>query len=171
MWVTIPFDPESSGAQPETLARVVRCQQRQDDSWKWNVAMQFEGAAHAKPARQNGNLEARKNQNGSGTDISLPIRVRPEHVPWHEEAMTLEVSRDKLKFVTNREYSFRAKPAGIVRFGERSAVDGRRRMGDSGHRNRDGSRKRVVVHYGAKEIAVSTDGNGLRLIRVDCHSY
>jgi len=106
MWVTIPFDPQASGAQPEMLARVMRCEQRQDHSWKWNVAMQFEGAAHAKSARQNGNLEARKNQNGNGTAIALPIRVRPEHIPWYEEAMTLEVSRDKLKFVTNREYTF-----------------------------------------------------------------
>jgi hypothetical protein len=106
LWVTIPFDPEESGAQPETLARVLRCEQASDEHWKWHVAMQFEGVAHTKGAQHNGQLGKNRNQNGTGTVISLPIRVRPEHIPWYEEAMTVEVSRDKLKFLTNREYAF-----------------------------------------------------------------
>ena len=67
--------------------------------------MHFEDAAHAQ-SRENGSRVANKSQNGAGSKISLPIRVRPQHVPWYENAMTLEVSRDKLKFVTNREYAF-----------------------------------------------------------------
>ena len=106
LWVTFPFDAQASGAQPETLARVVRCERSDDNQQGWNVAMQFEAAAHGRPAHRNGNVGKNKNQNGSGTSIALPIRVRPEHVPWYEEAMTLEVARDKLKFVTNREYAF-----------------------------------------------------------------
>ena len=104
--MTIPFDPENAGAQPETLARVVRCEplSNGDDSG-WNVAMEFEGVAGKKP-QGNGNQDARKNRNGKGTALALPIRVRPADVPWHEEAMTVEVGRDKLQFVTNREYSF-----------------------------------------------------------------
>jgi hypothetical protein len=106
LWVTIPYDPQAAGAQPETLARVVRCSPVNEEKLPcWNVAMHFEGAAHTQ-TRGNGNLGAQKNQNGDGNKISLPIRVRPLHVPWHEEAMTLEVSRDKLKFVTNRQYAF-----------------------------------------------------------------
>jgi hypothetical protein len=106
LWVTIPYDPQASGAQPETLARVVRCSPANEEkSSGWNVAMRFEGAAHGQ-TRGNGGQAANKNQNGAGNKISLPIRVRPQNVPWHEDTMTLEVSRDKLKFVTNREYAF-----------------------------------------------------------------
>jgi len=106
LWVTIPYDPQASGAQPETLARVVRCSPANEEkSSGWNVAMHFEGTAHGQ-TRANGSRTANKSQNGTGNKISLPIRVRPQHVPWHEDTMTLEVSRDKLKFVTNREYAF-----------------------------------------------------------------
>jgi hypothetical protein len=106
LWVTIPYDPQASGAQPETLARVVRCSPANEEkSSGWNVAMHFEGTAHGQ-TRANGSRAANKSQNGTGNKISLPIRVRPQHVPWHEDTMTLEVSRDKLKFVTNREYAF-----------------------------------------------------------------
>jgi PilZ domain. len=110
LWVTIPFDPEASGAQPETLARVVRCERADAEkhgggSGRWAVAMHFEKAAHAQ-SRHDGDLEAGKNRNGSGSKLALPIRVRLENVPWYEEAMTTEVSRDKLKFVTHREYAF-----------------------------------------------------------------
>jgi len=106
LWVTIPYDPQASGAQPETLARVVRCSPANEEkSSGWNVAMHFEATAHGQ-TRANGTRAANKSQNGAGNKISLPIRVRPQHVPWHEDTMTLEVSRDKLIFVTNREYAF-----------------------------------------------------------------
>jgi len=118
LWVTFPFDPDDSGAQPETLARVVRCAPSPDQNEgpspgrspsrlpaPWIVAMHFEGAAHSQ-SRRNGGVEATRSQNGGGSKIALAIRVRPEHIPWYEEAMTIEVSPDKLKFVTNREYTF-----------------------------------------------------------------
>ena len=122
LWITFPFDPEDSGAQPETLARVVRCAESAAESQeqfsgrsrgglharlpgRWIVAMHFEVASHSQ-SRRNGNTEADRSQNGAGSKIALPIRVRPKHVPWHEDAMTIEVSADKLKFITNREYTF-----------------------------------------------------------------
>jgi hypothetical protein len=109
VWVTIPFDPQSSGAQPETVGRVVRCLPANEEKLPgWNVAMHFEHVAHAQ-TRGNGSIRGDKSQNGAGNKISLPIRVRPLRVPWHEDAMTLEVSRDKLKFVTNRQYTFGQK--------------------------------------------------------------
>jgi len=36
--------------------------------------------------------------------VSVPVRVRPRHIPWHEEAMTVEVSFDRIRFLSNREY-------------------------------------------------------------------
>jgi hypothetical protein len=35
----------------------------------------------------------------------VPVRVRTERMPWFEEAMTVDCSRDGLKFRSNREYT------------------------------------------------------------------
>jgi hypothetical protein len=105
LWVTFPFDPASTAAQPETLARVVRCAESNGDApARWKVALHFEGTAYSIP-RQNGHYASPPKRNGSGNEISLPIRVRPKTVPWHEDAMTTEVTQDKIKFVTHREYA------------------------------------------------------------------
>jgi hypothetical protein len=109
LWVTFPFDPNASGAQPETLARVVRRVEASTESsvhlaGRRKAALQFEASAHLRPPR-NGSLGTQVKHNGAGNRIALPIRVRPQHIPWHEDAMTVEVGQDKLKFLTNREYS------------------------------------------------------------------
>ncbi len=109
LWVTFPFDPEASGVQPETLARVVRRAEAVDDerterlAGRWKAALQFEATSHLQ-VRHNGSRGLQTKRNGTGNKIALPIHVRPEHVPWAEEAMTVEVDREKLKFLTNREY-------------------------------------------------------------------
>jgi hypothetical protein len=108
LWVTFPFDPEASGGQPETLARVVRRMDAGVESnavlaGRWKAALQFEVTTHSQ-GRRNGSHTIHSKQNGAGNKIALPIRVRPEHMPWAEEAMTVEVDRVKLKFLTNREY-------------------------------------------------------------------
>ena len=109
LWVTFPFDPAASGAQPETLARVVRRAESHEEisasaTARWKAALQFEATAHLQ-TRRNGGWKANANGNGAGNKIALPIRVRLEHIPWPEEAMTVEVEPDKLKFLTNREYA------------------------------------------------------------------
>lgn len=107
LWVTFPFDSDASGMQPESLARVLRCEDASGPTGgvkNWNVALQFERAAHLIASSNGKRVSERKN--GAGKNFSLPIRVRPEHIPWHEEAMTTEVSPDRLKFFTNREYAF-----------------------------------------------------------------
>src|SRR6202007_2517339 len=108
LWVTFPFDPEASAAQPETLARVVRRAETSPENsaglaGHWRAALQYEATAHT-PARRNGSRGIQAKKNGTGNKIGLLIRVRPEHIPWPEEAMTVEVDRQKLKFLTNREY-------------------------------------------------------------------
>jgi PilZ domain len=106
LWVTFPFDAEASGMQPEVLARVVRSEpSREDATTRWRVGLQFERTAH--PAMSgNGKDRTTERKNGAGRNIALPIRVRPRSVPWHEEVMTMDVSPEKVKFVTHREYSF-----------------------------------------------------------------
>ena len=107
LWVTFPFDPAASSAQPETLARVVRRSESHEEisasaTARFKAALQFELAAHLQ-SRGNG-WKANANGSGAGNKIALPIHVRPGHIPWPEEAMTVEVEQDKLKFLTNREY-------------------------------------------------------------------
>ncbi len=102
--MTFPFDAAAPDMQPEVLARVVRCQSaRVTDNGGEEIAVHFEGIPRP------GNLGERKAssvaENGTGRRVSLPIRVRPRHIMWHEEAMTLEVSAEKMKFVSNRVYA------------------------------------------------------------------
>lgn len=104
VWVTFPFDPASRGAQPEAFALVVRRESAcEGERERFNVAVHF---APVPRVAGNGNRSPREKTNGGGGHLALPIRVRPQHVPWHEEAMTLEVSPERLKFLTNREYAF-----------------------------------------------------------------
>ena len=107
LWVTFPFDPAASGLQPEVPARVVRSAEKcsEKGARRWAVALQFERAAE--PAHSGkGKRGVREQRNGLGRSIALPIRVRPRHVPWHEEAMTLQISAEELQFLTHREYTF-----------------------------------------------------------------
>lgn len=104
LWVTFPFDPASRDGQPEVLARVVRCKTLGDTG-----AAQEEIALHFESVPQHSNMVAAKKEfpasrMGRDGGVALPIRVRPRHMPWFEEAMTLEVSADRLRFVSNREY-------------------------------------------------------------------
>jgi hypothetical protein len=104
LWVTFPFDPESSAAQPEVPARVVRSNVAGGArTERWAVALEFERAPRL-PGNHGGASGAAK-KNGA-RNIALPIRVRPPNMPWHEEAMTFEVAPGKVRFVTNREYAF-----------------------------------------------------------------
>jgi len=34
----------------------------------------------------------------------IPLRVRPPHIPWFEEAMTIDISAQGLRFLSSREY-------------------------------------------------------------------
>src|SRR5258705_359600 len=36
--------------------------------------------------------------------VAIPVRVRPPHIPWFEEAMTIDISAQGLRFLSSREY-------------------------------------------------------------------
>src|SRR5215475_4509931 len=103
LWVTFPFDSGSQGAQPEAFAVVVRSGAACESGLAhFYLALRYQAAPRL---AGNGNRASQEKKNGGG-HLALPIRVRPQHIPWHEEAMTLEVSPERLKFLTNREYAF-----------------------------------------------------------------
>lgn len=37
-------------------------------------------------------------------ELALPIHARPEHMPWYEEAMSIDISADGMRFLGSREY-------------------------------------------------------------------
>ena len=103
LWVTFPFDPIVAEGQPEVLARVVRCKPVRETGAGEEIALHFEGVPrHSNASTSQGQIPTPKN--GLDRCLALPIRVRPRHMPWFEEAMTVEVSADKLRFVSNRVY-------------------------------------------------------------------
>jgi hypothetical protein len=68
------------------------------------AALRFEIA----PRRHvNGNGHKREIERRMATrqPVAVPIRVRPEHVPWFEETMTVDCSAEGLRFRSNREYT------------------------------------------------------------------
>jgi hypothetical protein len=102
--VTFPFDPGAREGQPEVLARVVRARHVEANGTECEeIALHFEGIP--KQARVgNGQKQIDSALLSEGRSVALSIRVRPRHIPWGEEAMTVEVSADRIRFVSNREY-------------------------------------------------------------------
>lgn len=104
LWVTFPFDPKMPDAQPEALARVVRTKPLVvGTNGIEEIAIHFEGASRAAVAYTQQPANAPPS-NGAARVTSVPIRVRPRLIPWHEETMTLEVTPEKVRFMSNREY-------------------------------------------------------------------
>jgi hypothetical protein len=51
--------------------------------------------------KHRGEFERRRNPRRA---LTLPVRVRPEDIPWFEEAMTIDYSATSIRFRSNREY-------------------------------------------------------------------
>ena len=107
LWVTFPFDLAAPDTQPEVLARVVRRYgSLAGEPVHEEIALHFERfPLSASSTREVHQTAAPPAKNGSVGNVSVPIRVRPRHILWPEEAMTLDVSNELLRFVSNREYA------------------------------------------------------------------
>src|SRR2546423_4815245 len=126
LWVTFPYDVSLGDGQPEMLAKVVRASGGngaesvkdtrdltrtsaagvdaiENGLERPSVALHFELAARAEA---NGNDHVREPERRSHPRrrLAVPIRVRAGNVPWFEEAMTLDVSADGVRFLSSREY-------------------------------------------------------------------
>jgi hypothetical protein len=115
LWVTFPYDASLPDGQPEVLARVVRSKRAGEFApghalRNTNVcpqpaaALHFELAPHYVTANGNGHLPEPERRTSPRRRLALPIRVRPEGVPWFEEAMTVDVSAEGVLFLGSREY-------------------------------------------------------------------
>lgn len=132
LWVTFPFDA-AAPEQPEVLARVMRSRHAADQNGGHEeIALHFESVPMVarpnldKPASKVAERPAERppekpvdsgdqkvgekaaaeihEKNSVLRRVVLPIRVRPENIPWFEEAMTTEISTDEIRFVSHREY-------------------------------------------------------------------
>jgi hypothetical protein len=105
LWVTFPYDSTVPDTQPEVLARIVRCEERKEkDATFTSVAIHFESSFRAAQGG-NGSRKLGATQTNDWRRLGIPVRVRPQHIPWFEEAMTIEVSSDGIRFISNREYA------------------------------------------------------------------
>lgn len=98
LWVTVPFDSALSLAQPETPARVARVKETPTGGHLVGIAFE--------PLRQSTGAAATgaDRRGRERISLALPIRVRPAGAPWPEEAMTVDISDDGVRFSTARLY-------------------------------------------------------------------
>jgi hypothetical protein len=67
------------------------------------VAIHFDEQAHAEADGNHTRHDPERRANLRHT-LSVPVRVRPEKIPWFEEAMTLDFSLNGMRFRSRREY-------------------------------------------------------------------
>ena len=104
LWVTFPYDASLREGQPEVPARVVRCGALSAGLHPFSLAIQFESQVRS---FSNGNGVRRdpERRGSPRRSLAVPICVRPENVPWFEEAMLLDVSPRGMRFRSQREYA------------------------------------------------------------------
>lgn len=105
LWVTFPYDASIRDAQPEILAKVVRCVNGEREP---AVALHLDVAPYA---ISNGDVHGLNAERRASVRrrLALPIHVRPEHILWFEEAMTLDISDEGVRFLSSREYACEEK--------------------------------------------------------------
>jgi hypothetical protein len=123
LWVTFPYNVAFGDGQPEVLAKVVRaCSgsnggryaevkkdsagvivKERDGAQPPSLALHFEITAHGQ-RNGNGHVTERERRSSVRRRLAVPIRARAGNIPWFEEAMTLDVSAEGLRFLSSREY-------------------------------------------------------------------
>jgi hypothetical protein len=85
------------------LDQLVRALGISDVPATFSIAFQFEKQVHA---TANGNGQQRKIERRTAPrrSLAVPVRIRPEGMPWFEETMTIDFSAKGLRFRSCREY-------------------------------------------------------------------
>jgi PilZ domain len=111
LWVTFPYDGSMGDTQPEIMARVVRLQENghssgpraKDQAWAHRaVAVHF--ALSPRIQNGNGHFQGPERRGSPRRSLAIPVHVRPEGIPWFEEAMVIDASAQGLRFLSSREY-------------------------------------------------------------------
>jgi hypothetical protein len=114
LWVTFPYDSSVGDSQPEMLAKVVRVRPAGNGngngskSARAGLSENALGLHFALPFHSehngNGHTRERERRDSPRRPLAIPVRVRLEHIPWFEEAMTIDISAHGLRFLSSREY-------------------------------------------------------------------
>jgi hypothetical protein len=111
LWVTFPFDSSIGDGQPEMLAKVISVRSASNGNGRKarsDVTEQAVALHFAPPFRPegngNGHPKERERRNSPRRALAIPVRVRPRYIPWFEEAMTMDISAQGLRFLSSREY-------------------------------------------------------------------
>ena len=112
LWVTFPYDSSIGDRQPETLATVVHVRPSPNGNGKNRADVTEQAVAiHFAPSFRpdsNGNGHVkRERRTNPRRALAIPVRIRPPHIPWFEEAMTIDISAHGLRFLSSREYKDR----------------------------------------------------------------
>ncbi len=108
LWVTFPYDSALPEDPSESPARVVR--EGRADSGRHFLGIELISSRRSGagdnglrlPARQAG--KAGEQRSSPRRAISVPVWVRLAGVPWYEEAMTLDLSFEGMRFLSTRLY-------------------------------------------------------------------
>jgi hypothetical protein len=112
LWVTFPYDSSLGDSQPEMLAKVVRVGPASNGngskpvragSGEKAVGLHFALPFHPE-SNGNGHAKERERRDSPRRPLAIPVRVRLAHIPWFEEAMTIDISANGLRFLSTREY-------------------------------------------------------------------
>jgi len=104
LWITFPYDASVPDGQPEVPARVLRSEPGATAPLTLRVALRFEKSRY-EASNGNGRPPDPERRASPRRTLAMPVHVRPERIPWFEEAMTLDISGEGLRFMSNREYA------------------------------------------------------------------
>ncbi len=102
LWVTFPYDPSLPEDPAELPARVTR--KEPADNSHLRLALEFVSPPRAPVEGGNGLRKQGEHRSSPRRTISIPVRVRLADVPWYEEAMTLDLSFEGMRFLSTRLY-------------------------------------------------------------------
>lgn len=87
-------------ANPDTRVRALGVN---DGAANFAVALQFDGKFKM-PSNGNAHRREPERRASPRRALAVPVRVRPEQIPWFEEAMSIDFSSQGMRFRSHREY-------------------------------------------------------------------
>jgi hypothetical protein len=85
------------------LDQIARALAIDDSPATFAVAVQFDEHEHSL-YNGNGHRREPERRGSQRRALAVPVRVRPQSIPWFEEAMTIDFSQTGLRFRSHREY-------------------------------------------------------------------
>jgi hypothetical protein len=100
----VQTDSASAAERSAKLDRLAPALALCDAPATFAVAIQFEEHANT-PSNGNSYRSEPERRGSPRRALAVPVRVRPETIPWFEEAMTIDFSANGMRFRSHREYA------------------------------------------------------------------